>query len=148
MLIAVFCKVTAAQENIHVRAITLDEYNKAKLYSVKDLDRDTYVKFENAYILDRYEMRKPYFIMGDDGKKKRIDLYKLIAKDSLQELGTVIFYVLKNKYVVSPDGKPLGGLPSKRDASDFEEGEGQKAVFSTTSLIVALISFIVLILIS
>ena len=59
-------------------------------------------------------------------------------------LGTVIFYFLKNKYVITPEGKPLGGLPSKHDASDFEEGEGQKAIFSTKSLIVALISFVVL----
>ena len=43
-------------------------------------------------MLDRYEMRKPYFITGDDGLKKRIDLYKLISKDGMQELGTQIFY--------------------------------------------------------
>ncbi len=59
-------------------------------------------------------------------------------------LGTFIFYMLKNKYVVTPEGKPLGGLPSKRDSSDFEEGEAEKAVFSTQSLIIALISFVVL----
>ena len=59
-------------------------------------------------------------------------------------IGTVVFYVLKNKYVVTPEGKPLGGLPSKNDASDFEEGEAQKANFSTQSLVVAVISFIVL----
>ena len=58
--------------------------------------------------------------------------------------GTAIFYALKNKYVVPPEGKPLGGLPSKKDASDFEEGEVQKAVFSTQSVIMALVSFIVL----
>jgi uncharacterized protein YkwD len=37
-------------------------------------------------------MRKPYFITGDDGLKKRMDLYKVIAKDGMQELGTIIFY--------------------------------------------------------
>jgi len=59
-------------------------------------------------------------------------------------LGTVLFYFLKNKYVVSPEGKPLGGLPSKNDASDFEEGEAQKANFSTKALLTAGIAFIVL----
>ncbi len=59
-------------------------------------------------------------------------------------IGTVVFYVLKNKYVVTPDGKPLGGLPSTHDISDYEEGEAQKAVFSTKSLITALITFVVL----
>ena len=57
-------------------------------------------------------------------------------------LGTLVFYVLKNKYVVTPDGKPLGGLPSGNDASDFEEGEAQKAVFSTKSLVLAVVAFI------
>jgi len=74
------------------RALSAEEYAKAKAFKVKDLDNDTYVKFENTYVLDRYEMRKPYFITGDDGLKKRIDLYKLIAKDGMQELGTMIYY--------------------------------------------------------
>jgi POT family proton-dependent oligopeptide transporter len=57
-------------------------------------------------------------------------------------LGTLLFYFLKNKYVVTPEGKPLGGLPSKADASEFEEGEAQKAVFSKASLIGAVFAFI------
>jgi POT family proton-dependent oligopeptide transporter len=56
-------------------------------------------------------------------------------------IGTAVFYFLKNKYVVTPDGKPLGGLPSKNDDSDYEEGESQKAVFSQTALIGAVIAF-------
>ncbi|MCD6066615.1 MAG: transporter [Bacteroidetes bacterium] len=59
-------------------------------------------------------------------------------------LGTLIFYFLKNKYVVTPEGKPIGGLPSKNDNNDFEEGEAQKAVFSTKALITAVIAFICL----
>ncbi len=74
------------------RPLTMAEFQKAKTFTIKDLDNDTYVKFENMYILDRYEAKKPYFITGSDGLKKRIDLYKLIAKENLQELGTMIFY--------------------------------------------------------
>ena len=59
-------------------------------------------------------------------------------------IGTAVFYVLKDKYVVTPEGKPLGGLPSKNDANDYEEGEAQKAVFSTQALIGAVISFVIL----
>jgi proton-dependent oligopeptide transporter, POT family len=57
-------------------------------------------------------------------------------------IGTVTFFILKNKYVVSPNGKALGDLPSKNDASDFEEGESQTAKFSTTSLMIAVASFL------
>ncbi len=74
------------------RPLTLDEYQKAKGFQIRDLDTESYVKFENVYILDRYEARKPYFITGDDGLKKRIDLYKLVAKTGMQEIGTMIFY--------------------------------------------------------
>jgi hypothetical protein len=81
-----------AQDTAVSRALTMAEYDKAKIFSVGDLDKDTYVKFENAYILDRGGFGKPYFITGDDGMKKRIDLYKLILKDGRVELGTVIFY--------------------------------------------------------
>ncbi|MCC9166495.1 hypothetical protein [Pontibacter harenae] len=88
-----FCGVAQAQDAaVNPRPITMEEYTKAKAFEVKDLDKDTYVKFDNTYILDRYEMRKPYFITGDDGLKKRIDLYKLLAKDGMQELGLMIFY--------------------------------------------------------
>lgn len=59
-------------------------------------------------------------------------------------IGTAVFYFLKNKYVVTPEGRPLGGLPSKNNASDFEEGEAQKAVFSPKALMGAVIGFLAL----
>lgn len=67
-----------------------------------------------------------------------------LAASAAMFIGTILFYFLKNKYVVSPEGKPLGGLPSKNDASDFEEGEAQKANFSTKALTIAGIAFIAL----
>ena len=82
----------------------------------------------------------------DSGGIRDIHAFKwgFLAASMAMLIGTAVFYFLKNKYVVTPEGKPLGGLPSKHDASDFEEGETQKAVFSTKSLIIALISFVVL----
>ena len=67
-----------------------------------------------------------------------------LAASIAMVLGTVVFYFLKNKYVVTPDGKPLGDLPSKNDASHYEEGEAQKAVFSTKALMLSVVSFIAL----
>ncbi len=59
--------VVRAQDSATVRALTLDEYNKARTFSVGDPDKDTYVKFENSYILVHSGFGKPYFITGDDG---------------------------------------------------------------------------------
>lgn len=85
-----------AQDTSAVRALTMAEYEKAKMFSVGDPDKDTYVKIENTYILDHNGFGKPYFITGDDGKKKRIDLYKLLLKEGRIELGTLIFYTTEN----------------------------------------------------
>jgi hypothetical protein len=93
IILATAILLTKAQTKTpNPRPLTLDEYNKALTFTIADLDKDTYVKFDNAYVLDRYEGRKPYFITGTDGLKKRIDLYKLIAKDGLQEIGLMVFY--------------------------------------------------------
>lgn len=67
-----------------------------------------------------------------------------LAASIAMVLGTLVFYFLKNKYVVTPEGKPLGDLPSKNDASHYEEGEAQKAVFSNTALMLSVVSFIAL----
>ena len=91
LLLAGTVYISRAQ-TVTPRPLTMAEYTKAQTFTIADLDKDTYVKFENTYVLDRYEGRKPYFITGSDGLKKRIDLYKLIAKEGMQEIGTMIFY--------------------------------------------------------
>jgi len=64
-----------------------------------------------------------------------------LAASVAMTLGTLLFLFLKNKYVVTPEGKPIGGLPKNNTSEDFEEGESQSAKFSNTSLIVALVAF-------
>ncbi|SEN89844.1 intein N-terminal splicing region [Mucilaginibacter gossypiicola] len=82
----------AKGQTVNPRPLTMDEYKKAQSFTIANLDNDTYIKFENTYVLDRYESRKPYFITGSDGLKKRIDLYKLVAKEGMQEIGLMVFY--------------------------------------------------------
>jgi POT family proton-dependent oligopeptide transporter len=49
-------------------------------------------------------------------------------------IGTITFFVLKNKYVVTPEGRPIGGLPKNNVSDDFEEGETQTAKFTGTAI--------------
>ena len=49
-------------------------------------------------------------------------------------IGTIIFLILKNKYVVTPEGVAIGGKPK---ASDIPDGESDQAKFSTTSIIIS-----------
>ncbi len=57
-------------------------------------------------------------------------------------IGVTTFFLLKDKYVRTPEGRPIGGLPSKNEAADYEEGEAQKATFSSKSLAIAVVAFI------
>ncbi len=82
----------------------------------------------------------------DSGGIRDIHAFKwgFLAASIAMLIGTAVFYFLKNKYVVTPEGKPLGGLPKHNDASHYEEGEAQKAIFSPMSLMLAVVSFIAL----
>lgn len=82
----------------------------------------------------------------DAGGVRDIHAFKwgFLAAAIAMLIGTAVFYFLKNKYVVSPEGKALGDLPSKNVSSDFEEGESQKAEFSSTALMMAGLGFLVL----
>ncbi len=82
----------------------------------------------------------------DAGGLRDIHAFKwgFLAASIAMVLGSLVFYFLKNKYVVSPDGKPLGGLPKHNDASQYEEGESQKAIFSTQAILIAVVSFVAL----
>jgi len=59
-------------------------------------------------------------------------------------LGTLLFLFLKNKFVVTPDGRTIGGLPKYNTSDDFEEGEAQKANFSRKSVILTVFAFVLL----
>ncbi|WP_396155455.1 peptide MFS transporter [Flavobacterium sp.] len=67
-----------------------------------------------------------------------------LAASMAMLIGTAVFYFLKNKYVITPEGRPLGGLPKHNISDDYEEGESQKAVFSQKALLGAVVSFFVL----
>ncbi|MFC4165331.1 peptide MFS transporter [Epilithonimonas zeae] len=59
-------------------------------------------------------------------------------------IGTVTFFILKNKYVVTPEGRPIGGLPKHNTSEDFEEGESQTAKFSGKFIGFTTILFVIL----
>ena len=86
-------------------------------------------------------------ILGDVHDKAGVrDIYAFkwgyLAAAAAMLIGTVTFFILKNKYVKTPEGRPIGDLPSKSIASDYEEGEAQKAVFTSKALGLAVIAFV------
>ena len=67
-----------------------------------------------------------------------------LAASIAMVIGTITFFMLKDKYVVTPEGKPIGGLPKNNDAGDFEEGETQTAKFTSKAIGIAFGLFVVL----
>ncbi len=69
----------------------------------------------------------PFF--GDDKHDgiRNLGAFKwgFLAAGIAMILGTVVFFFLKNKYVVSPDGAPLGGKPNKADTPDDESAQAK-----------------------
>jgi POT family proton-dependent oligopeptide transporter len=79
----------------------------------------------------------------DAGGLRDVHAFKwgFLAASMAMVVGTITFFFLKNKYVVTPEGRPIGGLPSKNEAADYEEGEAQSAHFTMASLIGAVVAF-------
>ena len=80
----------------------------------------------------------------DSGGIRDVHAFKwgFLAASLAMLIGTAVFYFLKNKYVVTPEGRPIGGLPSGNDAGDYEEGESQKADFTIGSIATAVATFV------
>ncbi len=86
-------------------------------------------------------------LLGDVVDKSGVrDIYAFkwgyLAASIAMLIGVTTFFLLKDKYVRTPEGRPIGGLPSKNEASDYEEGESQKATFTSKSLGLAVVAFI------
>lgn len=56
-------------------------------------------------------------------------------------LGVIVFMLLKNRYVITPEGAPIGGKPNTNDA---QEGEASEAKFTGKAIGIAIVSFLVL----
>lgn len=80
----------------------------------------------------------------DAGGMRDVHAFKwgFLAASIAMVIGTLTFVFLKNKYVVSPEGRPIGGLPKNNTAEDFEEGESQTANFGSKSIGIAIAIFV------
>ncbi len=81
-----------AQDGPQARALTVDDYKAIKNLKVKNLEKDTYVKFDEGYILDRYEMKKPFVFSYSDKIERKVYLFRLLESDNMVELGILAIY--------------------------------------------------------
>ncbi|MCC9135966.1 Hint domain-containing protein [Pontibacter silvestris] len=71
-------------------SFTLDDYKKFVAYTIGNVEEDTYIKFENSYVLDRET--KPYVFNYSDGVERRIYFYKMLKGANRDEVGTMAMY--------------------------------------------------------
>ena len=53
--------LSRAQTPVNPRPLTMAEYDKAQTYAITDMDKESYMKFDGAYILDRYQKPQAIF---------------------------------------------------------------------------------------
>jgi POT family proton-dependent oligopeptide transporter len=88
-------------------------------------------------------------ILGDvktEAGVRIVEAFKwgFLAAGGAMALGTLVFFFLKNKYVVKPDGSPVGDRPSFNTEQTTESDEADKAHFSQKSVIGVVILMVVL----
>ena len=84
-------------------------------------------------------------ILGDVkvGDVRDITAFKwgFLAAAIAMALGTILFYFLKNKYVVSPEGRPVGAKPTF-GGTENHLGESSKAQFSKKAVSISVVVLI------
>lgn len=78
-----------AQEASEKRALSAAEYDAVKKVTIKNLEKDSYVKADK-FILDR--IGDPFVFKFSDGTERRVYLYKLFETEKMAELGMFTVY--------------------------------------------------------
>lgn len=68
-----------------------------------------------------------------------------LAAGIAMALGTIIFFFLKDRYVVTPEGKPVGAKPTFSNTTNAQ-GESERAEFTQRAVMIATGAFLVLII--
>jgi proton-dependent oligopeptide transporter, POT family len=87
-------------------------------------------------------------LLGDVkiGDVRMVNAFKwgFLAAGAAMFLGTLIFFFLKDKYVVTPDGKAVGARPVFNAATAAVADESEKAHFTTTAMVSVALLMVVL----
>lgn len=88
-------------------------------------------------------------LLGDVkvGEYRDVTAFKwgFLAAAVAMSLGTILFYILKDKYVVSPEGKAVGARPTFGTTANAT-GESDRAVFSKQATAMAVAAMVILVL--
>lgn len=92
ILILLFPLIIQAQDEATTRGMTEEDFKTIKTLKIKNLEKDTYVKFDEGYVLDRYELKKPYSFNFTDGKERKVYLYNVYETEEMSTIGFLAIY--------------------------------------------------------
>lgn len=89
------------------------EYEALKSLTIDNLERDSYVVFdEEGFILDRYELKPAYVFNFSDEIERKIYLYLVYPLETEDTLGCLMFYQREDVTIALP----VPGAQADRDA--------------------------------
>ena len=112
-----------AQEASEKRALTAAEYDAVKKVTIKNLEKDSYVKADK-FILDR--IGDPFVFKFSDGTERRVYLYKLFETEKMAELGMFTVYTTPKDGKLRMFAIPSSDAPSEvwgKYIDDLKYGE-------------------------
>ncbi len=122
-----------AQETTEKIGIKSAEFEAVRKVSIKNLDKDTYIK-EAAFILDN--SNPPYVFKFSDGMERRIYLYKVLESAGMKEIANLMVFTTPK------DGKRINlvipnALAEKEVWGKYidELKDGEKAVMGFSSCV-------------
>jgi hypothetical protein len=122
-----------AQETTEKAGIKSADFEAVKKVSIKNLDKDTYIK-EAAFILDN--SNPPYVFKFSDGMERRIYLYKVLESAGMKEIANLMVFTTPK------DGKRINlvipnALAEKEVWGKYidELKDGEKAVMGFSSCV-------------
>ncbi|TAH25767.1 MAG: hypothetical protein EAZ07_06230 [Cytophagales bacterium] len=92
MIVPFILESISAQDASKIKGITTQECLLLKNYKFKDLEKDTYLKLDNGFVLDRFEMKPPYVFNFSDGMERKIFLFKISDSKDKKDLGLLAVY--------------------------------------------------------
>lgn len=103
----IICGVTNAQQ------FGKAEYEQLKSLTIENLERDSYVVFdEEGFILDRYELKPAYVFTFSDQIERKVYVYLVYPLETEDTLGCVLFYQREEVTIALP----VPGVTADREA--------------------------------
>lgn len=92
------------------KAMQTKEFDALKTISIKNIEKDTYIKTDNGFILDREE-KPPYQFKFSDGISRKIYIYQIFGVEELKVIGKLLVYSAsgQNQTMMLPIPNTLAG---------------------------------------